>query len=299
METVRTNEKVAVVHSERIRLRDALRRCEKEAVRGICETGRYRCSYYTWGQGPPLLLIPGMADDALSFVQVAALLSDQFRCTAYDLPAGGGDGARLTRYRHADLVADLFALLDHLQAPQSYLLASSFGSTIALVAMHEQPRRLPRAVLQGGFACRRLTGRELFLARVGRYLPGRQQSFPFRSRRLRRVHHRPFIGREPEIWHFMVTRWGLRSFKAMARQALMLHRLDLRRLLPGIRQPVLLVAGDCDPLVSKESEEELLRGLPNAGRVELSGCGHAPIFSHAEVLAEVVRCFLTPMTCAL
>ena len=37
----------------------------------------------------------------------------------------------------------------------------------------------------------------------------------------------------------------------MARRALLLHRVDLRPLLPAIRQPVLLVCGSHDPLVGK------------------------------------------------
>jgi pimeloyl-ACP methyl ester carboxylesterase len=114
---------------------------------------------------------------------------------------------------------------------------------------------------------------------------------------LRRVHHGPLAGREPEVWQYLLTRWGQPTFRAMSHRALMLHDLDLRPILPEIHQPVLLVCGDCDPLVSKACEQELLQGLPNAGRVELSGCGHNPIFSHPEVLAEVVSRFLTPPTC--
>ena len=51
---------------------------------------------------------------------------------------------------------------------------------------------------------------------------------------------------------------------AVAQCAVTLHRLDLRPLLPSIRQPVLLICGDCDPLVGKKCEEDLQRGLPNA-----------------------------------
>ena len=69
----------------------------------------------------------------------AALLADQFRCVAYDLPAGNGDSACLRKYTHADLVADSFAILDHAGAGQAYVLGSSFGSTIALAAMRAMP----------------------------------------------------------------------------------------------------------------------------------------------------------------
>src|SRR5437868_12322301 len=132
-------------------LAEVLEQHRTQARPGTCDTGRYRCPYYVWGEGPPLVFVPGMADDSLSFLVPIALLSGHFRCVAYDLPSGCGDGARLARYRHADFVADLFALLDHVGAGQSYVFGATFGSTIALAALHARPQRLPRAVLQGGF----------------------------------------------------------------------------------------------------------------------------------------------------
>src|SRR5207245_6866652 len=81
-------------------LAEALERFEKEAVRGTCDTGRYRCSYSTWGEGPPLVFLHGLADSSQAFVMPMALLSRFFRCISYDLPTGRDDGARLSRYTH-------------------------------------------------------------------------------------------------------------------------------------------------------------------------------------------------------
>jgi pimeloyl-ACP methyl ester carboxylesterase len=47
-------------------------------------------------------------------------------------------------------------------------------------------------------------------------------------------------------------------------------------------------------VVPRPYEEMLLQGLPNAGRIVLEGCGHTPSYTHPEVLAEVIRQFLTP-----
>jgi pimeloyl-ACP methyl ester carboxylesterase len=277
-----------------IRLGDALARFEREAVRGVCDTGRYRCSYYSWGQGPPLLIIPGLSDQARSFVLVAALLSDQFRCVAYDLPTGRGDGACLRRYTHADLVEDAFAVLDHIQARQSYILGSSFGSTVALAALRERPERLPRGVLVGGFARRPLAPAEVLLSRMARFWPGAMRRLPLRRALLRRSHGEPFVHADADVWDYYLACWGAAPIAAVARRALLLHGTDLRPDLPQIRQPVLLVCGDRDPLVGPACEAELLAGLPRAVRVELLECGHNPQFTHAGALAEVVRQFLTP-----
>lgn len=272
----------------------AQKRFEKEAVRGVCSTGRYRMSYFVWGDGPPLVLIHGLGDRGLSFVPVVSRLSPHFRCVAYDLPAGGRDGARVRRYVHGDFVHDLWALLDHLRLDRAYLLGSSYGSTIALAALREQPERLPRGVLQGGMAYRPLMGSERWIARVAQFLPGTMGALRGREKVLRKVHGEEFAGRPPEAWRYFIDVTATAPIAAFGRLALLLDRLDLRQLLPEVRQPVLLVCGDRDAIVPKRHGEMLLAGLPIAGRVTIEGCGHLPSHTHPEALAEVVRQFLTP-----
>jgi pimeloyl-ACP methyl ester carboxylesterase len=275
-------------------IQTALRRLEREASHRTCDTGRYRAPYFSWGSGPPLLFVPGAAALGRSFVLTISRLVGEFRCIAYDLPTGRGDRARLGRYRHADLVADVFALLEHLGIAQAYLFGSSFGSTIALAAMHAQPERFPRAILQGGFAWRPLARAELMLARMARYWPGRMRLVPLRTKAMRLAHHGPFAPCPPELWEHFVEYTGSVPIATLARHALLLHQTDLRPILPDIRQPVLMVCGDRDPLVRQCHEQILLTGLPNVRRLELANCGHFPYLTHAEPLAEVVKQFLTP-----
>jgi pimeloyl-ACP methyl ester carboxylesterase len=275
-------------------LAEARERCQREAVRGVCDTGRYRCPYLAWGEGPPLLFVPGLADGPLNFVPLMARLSGWLRCLTYALPSGRGDGARLARYTHADLVDDLLAVLDHAGLRQSYLFGSSFGSTVVLAALRARPERLPRAILQGGFARRTLAPAERLLAALARHWPGSLRHLPLRTAVLRRGHAGPFAACPPEVWPFLLEQNGVAPIAAVARRALLLHRLDLRPLLPEVRQPVLLVCGDDDPLVGKACEAALLEGLPNASRVEIRRCGHFPYLTHPDVLAAVVADFLTP-----
>jgi pimeloyl-ACP methyl ester carboxylesterase len=273
---------------------EALRRSTREASRGIVNTGRYRMPYLVWGEGPPLVFVHGLGDTSRSFLMPMALLSSHFRCISYDLPTGRGDRARLHDYRHRDLVHDLFALLDQVQLKQSYLYGSSFGSTIALAAAHAQPQRVPRLLIQGGFAWRPLIRAELLVARLTCYVPGLMHRLPYRERILQRSHFEPFAKRPPEVWQTFLEWTGDIPIAATARQALVLHRLDLRRLLPQIRQPVLLVCGDRDPLIGAAQEDVLLQGLPNAARVVIPDCGHMASYTHPEALALITRDFLTP-----
>jgi pimeloyl-ACP methyl ester carboxylesterase len=277
-----------------IRLEEVRQRYDREARQGICDTGRYRLRYYSWGEGPPLVFVHGVSDSSQAFLQPISRLATAFRCIAYDLPGLPGDGARLSRYRHADLVEDLFALLDHLIVKQSYLLGSSFGSTIALRAMQAQPVRLPRAIMQGGLAHRPLRRLEYALAQLGRWLPGRMRWTPYRAKIARLVNGKAFAERDEVVWRFFLDSTGQTPIATFAHQGLLLNRVDLRPILPQIRQPVLLVVGDRDKVTGPAYQQVLLEGLPNAGQVILEGAGHVPSYTHPEVLAEVVRQFLTP-----
>jgi pimeloyl-ACP methyl ester carboxylesterase len=288
-----TVEQIAASSLPFLRLDEALRRFGEEAVHGVCATGRYRCPYFTWGTGPPLVFIHGLGDLACSYVPVISLLARHFQCIGYEQPTGRGDAAKLGRYTHSHLVEDLFVLLDHLGLRQSYVLGSSFGSTIALAAMQAEPTRIPRGILAGGFAQRLLAPAERFLARLARFLPGSMRSVPFRG--LIGKHAMGPVGTSRrEYFAFFLRNTGIPPTTALGQRALLLNGLDLRAFLPEIRQPVLLICGDHDGIVRRDCEEVLLRGLPNCARVELPDCGHMAHYSHPEVVAELVRQFLTP-----
>jgi len=148
--------------------------------------------------------------------------------------------------------------------------------------------------LQGGFARRPLVRAELLLARVSCYWPGSMRHLPLRKRILQQAHSLPFTNRPAEVWQTFLEWTGEVPIVAAARQALLLHRVDLRRLLPEIRQPVLLICGDRDPLIGADQEDVLLQGLPNARRVVVADCGHMPSYTHPEALAAIAHEFLTP-----
>lgn len=278
--------------SQPLRLGACLDRFRREAVWSVCDTSRYRCRYVVWGEGPPLVFIPGLCDDPWSFVLPMTRLSERFLCVAYAMPTGEGDGARMGRYRHTHLAEDLYALCAHLQLGQALLYGVSFGATVALRALHDAPARFPRAILQGGFARRPLAFAEVMLAAWARWWRGGLEALPVRGLVLERMQRREFAGREPAVWHYYMEHDGRQPMAAVAYKALLLHHTDVRGLLPAIRQPVLLACGERDPLVNKDCERELLAGLPHAARAEIEGCGHLPQYTHPEVLCELTERFL-------
>jgi pimeloyl-ACP methyl ester carboxylesterase len=252
--------------------------------------------YFVWGDGPPLVFVHGLADQSKSFVPVMAALRREFTCIGYQQPGGNGDGARLGGYRHRHLVADLIALLDHLGLKQASLFGSSFGSTIVLAALHAHPDRATRGVLQGGFAYRPLARWERVLCRFARYWPGTIATLPLRDRLHDPADVRVFRD-SPESFQFLRDNFDVNLKAAVARRGLMVLDFDLRPKLPAIRQPVLMICGDCDPIVPAACQAPLLERLPHVARVELPACGHFPHYTHAPLVAEVVRQFLMAPAC--
>ena len=272
-------------------------RWQREAQRGEFDTDRYRCRYYRWGQGPALAFVPGLSLESTSFVMAMAQLQSQFTCIGYELPTGIGDGASLARYDLAGLRDDLMALCDHLRIDRGYLLGFSFGSMIALAALAEQPRRFPRGILLGGFARRQLAWAEVLLANFVRHCPGRVGNVPGYARRIHRHNVELFKDRPLEELADFCAGEGERPLRTVSGRALIMHRTDLRPILPRIEQPILLVHGDRDHLVPGTAQDELKAGLPNAARAEIEHCGHYPQLTHPAVFTEIVRQFLTPAAC--
>src|SRR5262245_55458040 len=232
---------------ERFSLAGVLDRFAREATQGICDTGRYRCRYFTWGEGPPLLFVHGLMDSSQAFVLPAALLSRSFRCIAYDLPRGD-DGANLRGVAHAVLGAALSALLDDVGARQRDLSGSGFGTTVALAALRAAPQRLPRAVLHAPVVHQPLSRTERAIAWLMRRWPGSLASLPLWRRLMQRLHHASFAALPPELWEHFIRSTGTLPARALGHRARLLHGLNLRDQLAEVRQPVLLLGGDRDPL---------------------------------------------------
>jgi 3-oxoadipate enol-lactonase len=275
-------------------LQEAQDRFAREATQGVCDTGRYRMPYYSWGEGPPIIWVHGVADVSRAFLLPIARLTGQFCSIAYDLPSGTGDGARLSRYTHDDLVEDLQALLDHLQLERAYLVGSSFGTTIVLKALHRHARRHPRAILQAGTPYRPLRWFERVGSWLGRRFPVPLRWLPFRKTVKWQLNKAVFRHLPPETWQWCLKCSGEPPIAAYAHQGRWINTVDLRSQLPEIRQPVLLFCGEQDRVIGRAHEEMLLEGLPNAVRLLVPSCGHIPSYSHPDLLAQVVRQFFTP-----
>jgi 3-oxoadipate enol-lactonase len=98
------------------------------------------------GDGPPVVLLHGLSATRRNVVQGSrALVKRGYRLISYDA-RGHGASSPAPRYEYSDLVADLSAVLDHLELDRAALVGSSMGAATAMAFTLEHPERVPALV---------------------------------------------------------------------------------------------------------------------------------------------------------
>jgi pimeloyl-ACP methyl ester carboxylesterase len=222
-------------------------------------------------------------------------LAERFKTVIFDYPGDNADdGARLSRISHDHLVDDVFGLINHLNFGRVFLFGLSFGSTITLKALLREPRRFPRAAIQGGFAFRKYTLAERVALRFGRLLRGTTSRLPYHERVLEWNNLSHFPSVIADRWPFYLEQNGLTPIAALTHRLDLISRTDLRSRLPEIPTETLLIQGNEDRIVGRRYYDELKAGLPRAEGLILPIVGHQPHYTHGELLATLVGDFLLP-----
>jgi pimeloyl-[acyl-carrier protein] methyl ester esterase len=71
-----------------------------------------------------------------------------------------------------------------------------------------------------------------------------------------------------------------------------LRETDLRASLPHIKQPALVLAGECDELTPALASAYLAQHLPNAKMVLIKGAAHVPFLSHTNAFLMQLKNFM-------
>ena len=256
---------------------------------GCAQLTHYTAEYCEWGDGPPLVLVPGMAGGFELLGPLARLLADHYRVISYQLRGEDNCFALRRPFDLQDLVGDLAELLDWLCLENPTILGVSFGGILALEFAARYPHRLDRLVVQGVGA---------------RFEQGLIQQIA--STVLNRF---PLPADNPFVNQFFNLLFGSRQDNAalvefvtrqvwQTDQSVMAHRFrlvesfNMDAKLRKIRVPALVLAGERDVLVSPRSLARLCDGLRDAHFTRLPGCGHLAFVTRPELVAAHVHDFL-------
>lgn len=97
------------------------------------------------GEGPPLLLIAGIASDIASWAPVAPLLAKNFQLIMFD-NRGSGRTRDEGPINAADWVEDAISVLDNAKIEQAHVLGHSLGGMIGLRLAEKAPDRIAKLV---------------------------------------------------------------------------------------------------------------------------------------------------------
>jgi len=85
---------------------------------------------------------------------------------------------------------------------------------------------------------------------------------------------------------------GAAQLDALVSGLARLRDSDLRRALPQLQVPALVVGGECDRLIRPAAARALAAALPRASYVEIPGAAHVPFLSHPVQFLEHLMEFL-------
>ena len=228
---------------------------------GCVHLKHYTAAYCEWGDGPPVLLIPGLAGGFELLGPLARRLAQHYRVISYQLRGEDDAFALRRRFDLHDLVEDLAEFMGWygLEAPP--IMGVSFGGVLALEYAVRRPHGLSSLIVQGtGARFERGLLQQVAGAVLARYpLP---TDNPF----VNQFFNLLFGSRQrPGSLFRFVTRQCWQTDQAvMTHRFRLVERFDISGRLDAIRVPTLVLTGDRDLLVSAEEP-----GGP--------GDGHSPI----------------------
>jgi pimeloyl-ACP methyl ester carboxylesterase len=260
-----------------------------EGRRGYCHLKYYTAEYREWGDGPPLVVVPGLAGGFGLLGPLARILANHFRVISYQLRGEDDCFALRRHFGLGDLVEDLAEFLDWHCLERPALLGVSFGGVLALEFAARFPNRL-RALAVQGVGARFEHG----LLQVVASLVLSRYPLPANNPFVNQFFNLLFGGRQRPgpLFEFVTRQCWQTDQSVMAHRFRLVERFDMTARLDRIRMPALILAGDRDLLVSEQSLSELSAGITNAQRVRLPRCGHLAFVTQPRLVADEVGQFL-------
>jgi pimeloyl-ACP methyl ester carboxylesterase len=258
-----------------------------------------RLRYYVGGEGPPLILVHGLAGAASNWIALAPLLAGRFRLLVPDLP-GHAASSPLPAAASLDPFADRLVRLAAVEGfDRAAVVGHSMGGLVALRMAVSFPERVRALVLTSAAGIRSSTTEaERFLDLAAFLRPGRRYS-----------RHRSRIAKSPLLRNLVFGYFGASDPAAMAESAIdgfleslgyhpdtrsarrALVQDDPRLDLECVRCPVFLIWGARDHQLTIDDAFEYARRLRAPLRL-VADCGHLAIGERPDACADAIESFL-------
>ncbi len=255
-----------------------------------------RIAYDDQGQGPVVILVPGLGDIRAEYRMLAPLLVEAgYRVLAMDLRGHGQSSVGWPDHRSGALGSDIVALARHINAGPVTLAGTSMGAAAVAWAAAEAPELVNRLVLIGPFVRdvppRSKIGDWLFKALIRAALAG-----PWAQKAWGMAYGSFYKNKPADFDAYrtaLVANLGepgrLDALKAM----ISANKADVAARLHEIRKPVLVVMGTADPdFPDPKAEAETVAGLLHGTVRMVEDTGHYPHVEKPDVVAALLTDFI-------
>ena len=250
--------------------------------------------YEVHGEGKPLVLLNGIMMNTLSWAEHIPLLKDHCQVIAYDM-RDQGQSARLEEGYDISIHArDLKKLLDHLNIHRTHILGVSYGGQAALIFTLKYPEMVDRLVLANTSAHvdQYLLSMGRMWKRAARLYDGEAffdlALIPIYSRSFYNRHYDWLANRRKVFKEFLTREW----FDGFIRLASSNETYDIRKDIPGIKNPTLLIAALEDIITPYRQMQEMSRMMADSQIVCLPDTGHGAILEKIHTICTLIKGFL-------
>lgn len=240
--------------------------------------------YEIYGQGKPILLLHGWGTDSSLFQPIATPLSAHFRVITLDLPGFGGSSKPPTDWSLSDYSDCILKFINYLKLEKPVIAGHSFGGKIAIFFAATNTNRIEKLILisSSGITLPLTLKQMMFLvaAKIGKAT----FSLPILSTVKEKARSKLYekLGENDYIQAGPLKK----TFTKVV-------RFDIRKLLPKIRIPVLIMWGKNDtdtPLVCATILHKL---LPNSQVYILENSTHFPFLEQPIECIQKIEEFLS------
>ncbi len=230
--------------------------------------------YEETGDGPPLMLVPGLGGGGSFWAPQIAEFAEHFRVIIHDHRGAGQSTHSLIDYSVDQMAADTVALMDGLGIDSAHYVGHSTGGAMGQTIAQDHPERLKSLVLSATWA-----GRDSYFRRC------------FETRREVLVELGLEAYARASTLVLMPPWWIAENDALIAEQAkilavnnppteVMVSRIDAimkydrRAGLGDIRTPTLVICARDDAVTPSHLSDELAGSIPGAEQIVLDRGGH-------------------------
>ena len=246
-------------------------------------------AYRRAGEGAPLVLVHGAAEDGRVWRPQLDGLADEFTVVAWDEPGSGGSADVPADFGLGDYAGCLAALIEILGLGPAHVAGLSWGGTVALELYRHRPGLVATLILADTYAgwkgslpehelrARVAGAAEMLAAPVDEFdptLPGL------------------FAGDPPA--EFVPLLEGMAADvrrESLRVQLPVMAEADQRDLLARVAVPTLLIWGERDARSPLSVAHRFEEAIPDATLVVIPGCGHVSNLERPGRFNEAVRRF--------